>query len=75
MTVEIDKEEFVITEIEKIPVLVDSSFQEYVKHLGSLNDGEWVYRIRTDCVMGIEGEIFPAEIIIERINPLYFVTN
>ena len=75
MTVEIDKEEFIITEIEKIPVLVDSSFQEYVKHLGSLNDGEWVYRIRTDCVMGIEGEIFPAEIIIERINPLYFVTN
>ena len=54
---------------------MDSSFQEYVKHFGSLNDGEWVYRIRTDCVMGIEGEIFPAEIIIERINPLYFVTN
>ena len=75
MTVEINSEEFVITEIDKIPVLVDSSIQEYAKHVGTLNDGEWIYRIRTDCGMGAEGEIFSADIIIERINRLYFVTN
>ncbi len=75
MTVEINSEAFVITEIEKTPVLVDPSIPEYAKHIGTLNDGEWIYIVRTDCGMGVVGEIFSAEIIIERINPLYFVTN
>lgn len=75
MTVKIGDEEFSVTGIEKNPVLVDSSFQEYAKHVGGLNDGEWIYYVYTDCNNGIDGEVFPAEIIIERINPIYFVTN
>ena len=49
MTVEINNEEFVITAIETIPVPVGSSLHEYIKYIGSLHDGERVYRIRTDC--------------------------
>lgn len=75
MTVAINEEEYVITGMEKNPVLVDSSFHEYAKYVGGLNDGEWIYYVYTDCSTGIEGEVFPAEILIERINPLYFVTN
>lgn len=75
MTVEVNGEEFVVTGKEKNPVLVDSSFHEYAKYVGDLNDGEWIYYVYTDCSAGAEGEVFPAEILIERINPLYFVTN
>ena len=75
MAVEIDGEEYSITEIEKNPVPVDSSVQEYAKYIGNLNDGEWVYPVRTDCGKGTEGEVFSAEIVIERVNPLYFITN
>lgn len=75
MPVSINNEEYNVTAIEKNPVLVDSSFQEYAKHVGNLNDGEWIYYVYTDCSTGVEGEVFPAEVIIERIHPLYFVTN
>lgn len=75
MAVEIGGEEFFITGIEKTPVPVDDSITEYAKHVGNLTDGEWIYYVHTDCPPELDGAVFPAEIIIERINPLYFVTN
>ena len=75
MIVEIGDEECFVTEIEKNPVSVDDSISEYAKHVGSLIDGEWIYYVYTDCTSELEGSVFSAEIIIERIHPLYFVTN
>ena len=75
MAVEIDEKEYFITNMETHPIRVDSSISEYAKHIGNLNDGEWIYRIETDCGKGSDGDVFPAEIIVERIHPLYFVTN
>lgn len=75
MIVEINDGEYAVTAVEQVPVPVDSSMPEYAKHVGGLHDGEWVYCVRTDCTAGAEGQVFPAEIVIERINPLYFVTN
>ena len=75
MIVEIGSEEYSVTDMEKTPVPVDTSIPEYAKHVGNLIDGEWIYYVYTDCPAAIEGSVFPAEIIIERINPLYFVTN
>ena len=75
MTVEIDGEEYSITGIEKTPVSADDAITEYAKHVGKLSDGEWIYYVYTDCRSMPEGGACPAEIIIERIHPLYFVTN
>ena len=75
MIVEIDEKEFSVTSVEKTPVPVDESITEYAKHVGTLIDGEWIHYIYTDCPAELEGEVFPAKIIIERIHPLYFVTN
>ena len=75
MTVEIGEKEYTVTGIEKMPVPVDDSISDYAKHLGMLSDGEWVYYVYTDCSSEIEGNVFAAEIVIERINPFYFVTN
>ena len=75
MTVRIDEKEFTVTGIEKSPVPVDGTVSEYAKHVGALSDGEWVYYVYTDCTAELEGGVFPAKIIVERVSPLYFVTN
>lgn len=75
MPVIIDEEEYSVVSIAESPVLVDSSFQEYAKHVGGISNGEWVYLVYTDCDMGTEGEVFSSEIVVESINPIYFVTN
>lgn len=75
MIVEIDDAEFSIVRIEKTPVHVDESVSDYTKHVGDLVDGEWIYRVYLDCPAEFDGNVFPAKIIIERVNPFYFVTN
>lgn len=64
-----------VTAIEKTPLPVGDSLEDYAKYIGGLADGEWVYVVHTDCTAGTEGEIFPAEIIVEQIHPLSLVTN
>ena len=75
MIVEIDGAEFKVVDIEKTPIHVDESLSDYMKHVGGLVDGEWVYRVYVDCPADFDGNVFPAKIIIERVNPFYFVTN
>jgi hypothetical protein len=75
MTVEIGNDEFTVVGIEKTPVPVDESISDYAKHIGGLTDGEWIYFVYIDCPTDFEGNVFPAEIIIERIHPFYFVIN
>ena len=75
MMVEIDDEEFTVTGIEKTPIPVDEAISDYAKHVGDLTDGEWIYYVYVDCPTEFEGNVFPAKIIIEPINPFYFVTN
>ena len=75
MMVKIGDEELAITGIEKTPVPVDESISDYAKHVGALTDGEWIYYVYVDCPAELEGNVLPAKIVIERINPFYFVTN
>ena len=75
MTVEIGDDEFSVVGIEETPILVDESISDYAKHIGGLIDGEWIYLVYLDCSPEFEGNVFSAEITIERINPFYFVIN
>ena len=64
-----------VEDISLVPVLVDSAFPEYLRHVGNLSQGEWVYIVTLKDLIGEEGSIFPADIVIESIAPARFVVN
>ena len=62
-----------VTSVAQEPVRVDESFGEYMRHVGALQLGEWVYAVTLDvaCAQGV----FPAKVVIESVSPLSFVLN
>ena len=75
MKVRLNGEEYAIEEIAMRPVQIDESFPEYLTHLGGLTQGEWVYAVMLHGAGGVNGGIYEAEIVIESISPMTFVTN
>lgn len=75
MDVEIGGNSYGIESIAARPLQVDDSFSEYLKHVGSLSEGEWVYEVVLDGSEGEQGSVLKADIIIERISPKTFVVN
>ena len=59
--------------IDDLPVQVDESFSEYARHVGGLQQGEWVYAVKLDvnCPDGI----YIAQIVIDSVSPMSFVLN
>ena len=55
------------------PVQVDDTFTEYMRHVGSLQQGEWVYPVTLDaaCADGV----YAAQIVIDSVSPMSFVLN
>jgi len=55
------------------PVRVDEAFTEYMRHVGALQEGEWVYAVMldADCADGV----YPAQIVIDSVSPMSFVLN
>lgn len=73
MPVTVSDSEGEVKSVSQNPVKVDSSFSEYMKYLGSMTDGEWVFEVAVSCVCD-EG-VYEAEIIQESISPMSFVLN
>lgn len=73
MEVSIGDERGSIASIADQPVRVDDGFTQYMRHVGSLQDGEWVYAVELDisCPEGV----YRAEIITESVSPISFVLN
>ena len=73
MPVIVDGKEYKISEISSKPVAVGDEIEDYAKHLGNLQNGEWVY------VASVEGNlqegIYSAEIVVDSVSPIKFVTN
>ena len=55
------------------PVVVDASFSDYMRHVGALQEGEWVYplALEIDCADGVHA----AQIVIDSVSPMSFVLN
>ena len=56
------------------PVYVkEDTFTEYMRHVGQLQPGDWVYKLALDldCADGI----YTAQIVIDSISPMSFVIN
>lgn len=75
MTVRAGDGKYEIVEIAKQPVRADQAIPEYLCHIGGISEGEWVYAAALNRAVGEEGSIFQAEIVLESIAPLSFVTN
>ncbi len=65
--------EGVVADIALQPVQVDESFTGYMRHVGGLQEGEWVYAVTLDvqCAEGVH----TAKIVTESIAPMSFVLN
>ena len=71
----IGENSYTIEGISSKPLQVDGSFSEYVKHVGNLSEGEWVYQVVLGGSEGEQGCVLKANIIIERISPKNFIVN
>ena len=54
-------------------VQVDDSFTDYMRHVGGLQEGEWVcaYTLDAACPDGV----YAAQIVIDSVSPMSFVLN
>lgn len=75
MQVQIGEETYQISSISQQPIQVDNAFAQYLLHVGSLSEGEWVYAAALDKTHGSDGMITEAKIVIESIAPMSFVLN
>ena len=55
------------------PVRVDGAFSEYMRHVGNLQTGEWVYAFTLEVVC--EDGVHEAQIVIDSVSPMSFVLN
>ena len=74
MTVRIGDAEFTLAQISQEPMAVDNSFSAYTLYVGALSQGQWVY---TGVLSGaqIANGVYEAQIVVESVSPMSFVTN
>ena len=75
MQVELNNSEnnYEIVSIEESPEKVTEEMDEYARHLGNFQIGEWVYKctINTNLKEGT----YSADVVIESISPMTFIVN
>jgi len=54
-------------------VCVDESFTEYMRHVGGLQEGEWLWPIELDA--SLPDGVYTAQITIDSVSPMSFVLN
>lgn len=64
-----------IASIASQPVQVGDEFPEYLRHVGNLSQGEWVYEVILKEPIKGNGNIFQVNIVTESIAPGRFVVN
>ena len=75
MNVEIvnNENKYEIVEIETTPEKVTDELSEYARHLGNFQIGEWVYKCKLN--RNLREGTYGANIVVERIAPMVFITN
>ncbi len=74
MTVKVDGKEGVIESINKTPVEITDTFSSYFLYLSGLQTGDFVYKVNVN-LSGIEDGLYSASIVVDSINPIYFVIH
>ena len=73
MAAAVGSAEGTVLSLDTAPVRVDERFTDYMRHVGSLRDGEWVFAVvlDVDCPAGVHA----AQIVIDSVPPMSFVLN
>lgn len=73
MKASVAQQEGAVVSVSAQPVQVDETFDEYARHIGSLQLGEWVFAAELDvsCADGV----YSAEIVTQSVAPISFVLN
>ena len=73
MEVTIGGKEGKVVSVGAEPVQVDDTFTEYMRHVGGLQSGEWVFAMTLDlsCPDGVH----EGKIVIDSVSPMSFVLN
>ncbi|MGN0319938.1 MAG: hypothetical protein ACI4D1_03415 [Lachnospira sp.] len=74
MNISISEQDYVVGEISQKPVAVDDTMDSYMVHIGNLQTGEWVYPVTVKNV-NLKDGIYEADIIVDRVSPMSFITN
>ena len=75
MQVELNNNEniFEIADVGETPEKVTEDMNEYARHLGNFQVGEWVYKCRLN--KNVKEGTYSANVVIESIAPMTFITN
>ena len=75
MSVEIvnNENKYEIVNIETTPEKVTDELSEYARHLGNFQIGEWVYKCKLN--RNLREGTYSANIVVESIAPMVFITN
>lgn len=73
MEISINGEQGTITGIETIPVEVTEDMNSYVRYLGELNKGDWVYVVKAEA--SVKDGVYKVQIRTESVSPISFVLN
>ena len=75
MQVELNNNEniFEIADVGETPEKVTEDMDEYARHLGNFQVGEWVYKCSLN--KNVKEGIYSANVVIESIAPMTFITN
>ena len=68
-----DENTYEIVSIEETPEKVTEELDEYIRHLGDFQIGEWIYKCKLN--KNIKEGNYSANIIIESISPMTFIIN
>ena len=71
--VSVDGAEGKVLSISTQPMPVDDVFTQYMRHVGALQEGEWVYAVALDVLC--KDGVYPAQIVIDSVAPMSFVLN
>ena len=67
------KDTFKIVEKDETPEKITADMDEYIRHLGDLQIGEWAYKCKLD--KNVDKGTYGADIIIESDSPIKFIVN
>lgn len=75
MQVELNNNEniFEIADVGETPEKVTDDMDEYARHLGDFQVGEWIYKCRLN--KNTKEGTYSANVVIESISPMTFITN
>ena len=71
--VRINENEYTVTSVSQMPVMIDDDFSDYALYLMDWQKGEWVYTLTVDAALN-EG-VYAANIVVESVSPVSFVLN